>query len=260
MRNSFDNIEVALILQKFVGILSSFFEKRLVSVVLYGSIVFDDLAPGYGDLDFLAVVEEDLSEAEQRGLVELRNRLRRENPGVLAQMVEGAFLPRRMLDPAQEGNGFWWGTSGDRPWEMNRLGWLVLHVIKERGKIIYGEDIRSDIPAAPREGMVKEVREFTENVRKRPLKFDLHAVDPLLTAARLLLWLKEGRLSSKTEAADWGYISLRGEWRKHLPKARDLRLNPKAADQPEYTQWLTTLAEPIFEACEEVETELRTHL
>jgi hypothetical protein len=40
-------------------------ENRLVSVILYGSILFDDLAPGYGDLDFLAVLKGNLTEAEE---------------------------------------------------------------------------------------------------------------------------------------------------------------------------------------------------
>ena len=46
-------------LATFLGMLEDFFGDRLVSVVLYGSVVFDDLAPGYGDLDFLAVVDDD---------------------------------------------------------------------------------------------------------------------------------------------------------------------------------------------------------
>ena len=67
---------VAETLQLFVRMLRGFFGEQLVSVVLYGSIVFDDLAPGYGDLDFLAVVKDDLSEETCQGLMELRKTLR----------------------------------------------------------------------------------------------------------------------------------------------------------------------------------------
>ena len=51
-------------ISELVGLCRGFFGRRLISVVLYGSILFDDLAPGYGDLDFLAVVDGDLAGLE----------------------------------------------------------------------------------------------------------------------------------------------------------------------------------------------------
>ena len=223
-------------------------------MVLYGSIVFDDLAPGYGDLDFLAVVEDDLSDETCRRLVELRRPLRSGTYGLLAQMIEGAFLPRRMLNPANTGKAFWWGTSGDRPWESNQSGWLVLHVIRERGVVIWGEEIRGEIPAARREDLVKEVWGASKGISAQG--DSLHSVDGLLTAARLLLWLREGRLSSKSEAADWGHLHAKGSWRKLLPRAKQIRLNPALGDSPDGKAWLRMLAEPTREACEELAREL----
>ena len=81
--------------------------------------------------------------------------------------------------------------------------------------------------------------------------------DWLLTAARLLLWLREGRLSSKSEAADWGFTNARGQWRTLLPQAKRLRLDPSLAESPDTKRWLDTLAGPIRQACEELERELQ---
>ena len=81
-------------------------------------------------------------------------------------------------------------------------------------------------------------------------------MDWLLTAARSLLWLREGSLSSKSEAADWGYAHARGSWRNLLLRAKDIRLNPTAADTVEAKLWLEALTEPIQQACDEVEAEL----
>jgi len=50
-----------LALESFLRLVRDVLGSRLFSVVLYGSVAFDDLAPGYGDLDFLAVVNDDLS-------------------------------------------------------------------------------------------------------------------------------------------------------------------------------------------------------
>jgi len=56
LQHRFADPQSNLALELFLRMTRDLFEERLVSVVLYGSIVFDDLAPGYGDLDFLAVV------------------------------------------------------------------------------------------------------------------------------------------------------------------------------------------------------------
>jgi hypothetical protein len=247
---------VAETIDKFTQMLHRHLGKRLVSVALYGSVLFDDLAPGYGDLDFLAVVDADLSEEDQRRLVELRRPLRRPEAPNLDQMLEGALLPRPMLDPAVAGKALWWGTSGERPWERNQLGSLVLHVIRERGRIIWGEDIRGEIPPARREDLLADVRDFVLSAREHGRGGRLHSIEWLLTAARLLLWVREGRLSSKSEAADWGFANAQGDWRNFLPRAKQLRLCPTLIDSGDWPAWLATLDEPIAAATRELAEQL----
>ena len=236
--------------------LRDFFGQRLVSVLLYGSVVFDDLAPGYGDLDFLAIIGSDLTEQECRRLIELRKPLCDGTHGILAAMLEGAFLPRAMLDPSRPGKALWWGTNSERIWNRNELGWLALHAIRECGTVIWGEDIRHEIPVASQDALLDDVRMACQSIRQHGRGGSLHAVDWLLTAARLLLWLREGRLSSKSQAAEWGYLYARGEWRSLLPKARQIRLNPTITRSTDAQAWLKALTEPIQEACAEIEREL----
>lgn len=76
-------------------------------MILYGAVVSDDLAPGYGDLDFLAVVDDNLSDEICRQLVEIRKPLRGGDYGILSKMLEVAFLPRQMLHPINTGKAFW---------------------------------------------------------------------------------------------------------------------------------------------------------
>lgn len=246
-------VDVEAVLGSFVQLLKRCFAARLVSVALYGSIVFGDLAPGYGDLDFLAVVDSDLSELDRQRLVELRKPLRSGTASVLKQMIEGAFLPRRMLDPSIAGGAFWWGTSGERPWSTNNLGPLVLHVIRERGRVIYGQDIRNEIPAITRQQMLEDVRNACRSAQLRGRGGTLHSIGWLLEIARHLLWIREDRLSSKSEAADWGVVHARGSWRELLPRAKQLRLQPGLADLPQWKSWLGTLDAPIKQAAAELQ-------
>ena len=257
MAHHFADPQLNLTLELFLRMIADLLRERLISVVVHGSVVFDDLAPGYGDLDFLAVVDDDLSEEICQELGELRRPLRSGDYGLLATMIEGAFLPHRMMvDPAHTGRAFWWGTTGERIWQSNQLGWLVLYVIREYGIVIWGEDVRPEVAKANREQLLQEVGEACRIGEEHGTGGGLHSVDWLLTAARLLLLLKEGRFSSKSEAADWAYQHAEGNWRQWLPHAKQLRLNPALADSAGSRQWLAGLTAPIREANEELRREL----
>jgi hypothetical protein len=72
-------------------------------------------------------------------------------------MIEGAFLPVDMLDPDVHGRASWWGTSSQRPWQTSQLGPFVLHTIRERGLVIWGEDVTPRIPKVRTEEIVEEL-------------------------------------------------------------------------------------------------------
>jgi len=103
LAHKFDDPQVNLSHELFLREITGFLADQLVSMVLYGSILFDDLCPGYGDLDFLAVVKGDMSEDTLQELIDLRRQLRSGEYGVYCRMIEGPFLSRRMLDPSNTG-------------------------------------------------------------------------------------------------------------------------------------------------------------
>jgi predicted nucleotidyltransferase len=51
-----------LTLEVFLRVIDDKLGVNLISVILYGSVLYDDLSPGYGDLDFLEIISEDLSD------------------------------------------------------------------------------------------------------------------------------------------------------------------------------------------------------
>jgi len=258
LQHFFANPQVNLALELFLRVIRDVLQDELESVLLHGSIVFDDLAPGYGDLDFVAVLRGELSHDALTTLKRARQPLRSGDYGVLLQMVEGAFLPRHMLDPSARGRALWWGTSGEREWETNQLGYLVLRVLHDRGIVILGPDVRESIPSVADELLLAEIAEAAQRIRQVAQSGRLHSVDWLLTIARLLYWVRERRLSSKSEAALWAVHHAHGEWRLLLPRARYVRLNPETANYRDVGQWLATLEGPIREACQELECELKT--
>jgi hypothetical protein len=253
LTHKFADPDINAALEALLGIVHDHFQSRLLSVMLQGSIAFDDLCPGYSDFDFVAVINDEVTEADADYLIEIRKPFRAGEHGLYGQILEGPFLPYRMLiDPGANGFALCWGTRGDRRWEQNKLGWMALSVLRERGLVIWGQDLRHEIPVPTEKEMLFELGLGVDSALQHGAGGSLHSADWLLTAARELLWLKERRLSSKSEAADWGCQNARGEWRLLLPQAKLLRQQPQLADNANVQAWLANLTNPIQQAWREI--------
>ncbi len=256
LQHEFAEAELNRVLGSFVRQILACLGARCRSVILHGAVVFNDLAPGYGDLDFAVIVDDGLSAGDCRELISARAPFRDGAYGVYGAMLEGAFLPCDLLRPANTGTAVWWGTTGERLWDRNKLGWFCHRVIRDRGIVIHGDDVREQFEAPSPEELAQEIRENCRAMREHGRGGSLHSVDWLLTAARLLLWLDEGRLGSKTEAAEWGAENARGAWRALLPRAKAVRLRPDFAERAEIQSWLNDLDPVIAEAAQELENRL----
>ncbi len=246
------NLTLEVFLRELRGLLG----PRLLSVMLYGSLVCDDLAPGYGDVDFVVVVDRELGDEERVALAELRIPLRSGNYGHLATMLEGAFMPRDMLYPNAAGSGFWWGTTRERAMDHNHLGWLNSLDIRENGLIIFGADLRTEIPAPRQEDLLREIRYSCHMMRQGGNESGPHLVDGVLQSARFLAFVKERRLFSKSEAAKWAEKQATGRWRLFLSDCSQYRRDPVYRARPGIERWLDELRGPLKDACSEVELAL----
>jgi hypothetical protein len=253
LSQTFPDPDVNIALELLLRVLREQLSNALISVLVYGSILFDDLAPGYGDVDFLAVIDSHLDDSSRQQLIQARRPLRSGLYGVYCQMLEGAFLPSCMLDPSVSGAGLWWGTSGERPLDANELGAFVLHTIRTQAITVFGNDVRNRIPAIKRRDILEQLLKGCKETRRRARPGSLRCLDWLFTPARELLWLAEDRLSSKSEAADWGYRNAKGAWREHLPMARMVRMSPELASYRDVKEWLASLGPPIRAAQDELE-------
>ncbi len=253
LKHMFDKSEVNLALEVFLRESVDCLGGDLVSVIVYGSLVFDDLAPGYGDLDFLAVVKDDIAESMFGRLSDLRKPLRSGHFGLIPTMIEGEFVPRRSLVEPEIGQSYYWGTSSDKPRIGSSVVGLVAEVVHQLGVVIYGEDVRQEVARPTREQLIADLGHHAPGFRDYAKVGGLHAVDGLLTVARMLIFLREGRLSSKSEAAEWAYANAQGAWKEHLPRARQVRLNPWMASLAETKRWLNDLDVPTNQACDELE-------
>lgn len=84
----------------------------------------------------------------------------------------------------------------------------------------------------------------------------LHSIDWLLLTAKFICWLREGRILSKSQAADWGIANIDSSWAMHLKRAKELRKEPSRQNLNEYCEWLMGLDVVIQEACKYLELQL----
>lgn len=163
---SFEDEILEQSLSIFVKDMRAILNRKLRSIYLYGSAIHNDLSPGYGDLDFLVVIGEDLSQNEIEFLNKQRSNYRssllrrsvdRQIPNLYIDMLEGAFLTINMLS-GEKGSGLWWGTKRESDWTENQLDLFTMHTIKEQSILLYGESHLDNIPSYSKEEFISFLR------------------------------------------------------------------------------------------------------
>lgn len=129
----------------FVRDLEDRLSDKLKSIYIYGSALHNDLCPGYGDLDFLVILNDNLSCVEIDKLKNLRILYKTISKDIYTSMLEGAFLPLQLIQ-GEEGQALWWGTKGENVWSNNQLDLFTMYTIKNHGMLLYGESQNHIMP------------------------------------------------------------------------------------------------------------------
>lgn len=250
--NHFRDRQISYTLSEFIQDLQHILQENIVSVYIYGSVLYDDLCTGYGDLDFLAVVKQNLTNQEIEKLIKQRICYKNGYTSPYFGMLEGAFLPQALLC-RENGTGLWWGTKSEKLWKENQLDPFTMYTLRKQGLLIYGEPQHHLFPDLSREELVSFLHDFRICMRTYGKGGSLHSIDWLLLTAKFMCWYEEGDIISKSQAADWGLKHIKGPWKEQLPLAKELRKDPEKIKQAEYTSWINSLGPVILEASIEFE-------
>ncbi|MHB0879704.1 aminoglycoside adenylyltransferase domain-containing protein [Paenibacillus sp. SEL1] len=255
MKKHFKDEKLQETLRIFIQDIRAIFGDKLTSVYIYGSSLHNDLSPGYGDLDFLVLLSENITMEEITRLNEQRAIYRNVLVDLYTDMLEGAFLPYKLIF-GEQGRALWWGTRGERMWEKNQLDTFTMYSIKKQGLLIYGDLQEHIFPEITKEEIKGFLIEFSLCMKEHGKGGSLHSIDWLLLAAKFIGWLREEIIFSKSQAADWGLRHITSDWKEHLLKCKELRKEPMEADSQEYTEWLNKLDSVIIEASKDLDREI----
>lgn len=186
--------------------------ERLVGLYLFGSLVSGDYDPGVSDVDLLAVVESDITEAEFARLDALHQQVIAATPQ-WDNHIEIAYLSRRALTTFRTERSQIGIISPGEPFHFKDAGadWLLnWWNVREQGVTLWGPQPETLIAPISHAEFLRAVRiqasdwrEWVFNMRERnPQSY------AILTLCRALYAHEHGTQASKRQAAAWAMARL----------------------------------------------------
>ena len=178
---------------------------NLPSIYLYGSVTADDYHHGWSDIDLLVLTADPITPTQADHLLHLRQTLCSRDPDTPHyRLFEGGMLDLGSFLEDEETNVVYWGTTGERIKTTHDFSALDRASLLQTGQLLLGRDVRRHID-------MPDFQEILTATEKQLTSIEAHgaggrsiyAYGWLLDAARCMYTLVNGRLTTKTEAAQW---------------------------------------------------------
>lgn len=204
---------------KVLDLLSSGLQKLLgqdlVGLYLTGSLTYGDFNHGSSDIDFLAVLNNELNSEQLEKIRNLHSDIAEQVPH-WAKSLEGSYITKKMLSSADD-------PQVERPYVNGGKvsycaygnEWVInLYALQECGEVIYGEPLERLLPIAT----IGQVREASKkdllndwvpkiddtDAFNHPLYDSEHLKNyAVLTMCRILHRAKNDNMASKKVASKW---------------------------------------------------------
>jgi predicted nucleotidyltransferase len=209
-------------------------KEDMIGFYIHGSLAMGGFNPNKSDIDLLVVTKRPLTVERKRRLVQLfLNYSTRPYP------IEVSFLNENQLQNWEHPSSFDFHYSEDwRERYNNELTKRVfiqekikdndlaahITVTYHRGICVEGKPIKEVFPLVPRSHYISSImsdfQDCLKNVEKNPIYCTLNFL-------RVYWYLKEGVISSKKEAGEWGLLHLPQEYHSTIGKVLDGYTNEK---------------------------------
>ncbi|ADL52703.1 hypothetical protein [Clostridium cellulovorans] len=188
-------------LETFSKDINNIFNKNLKSLYVYGSAIYDDLHVGYSDLDFFAVVSNQINEDDFYSLKDYRHRIKKSSSPYFS-MLEGEFISFINLKNTFKGNTICWGGSGEKLDDKYQLSGFSLKGLIDNGFLVFGEDIRKQFSYPNDEIFLSQIDNLIKTIRKYAVEpsEDIHSIDWLFLICQSIYWIETKNITCKTKA------------------------------------------------------------
>lgn len=188
--------------------------ERLVGVYLHGSLAMGCFNPASSDIDLLVVARDKLSSADKQHCRQLMHRLSAICP---AKAVEMSIVALASLENFQHPSPYEFHFPTDRPDDAIQLydPDLAAHftVTRSRGLCLVGEAIAAIFPGIPPASYLASLAADADwsygHIMQGPDEGECSVpVYGVLNYCRILAYLEQGAVMSKSEGAQWGLSHL----------------------------------------------------
>ena len=175
------------------------------SIYLYGSVTAEDFRPDWSDIDLLVLTQEPITETQADLLLTLRQQLAQRDPDTpYYRAFEGGMLDLGSFLTNESTRVVYWGTTGERIKERHDFSAFDRASLLQNGQLLLGKDVRRHFEMPEYPEIATAVISHAVSIRQHGKGArSLYAYGWLLDIARCMYTLVNGRLTTKTTAAQW---------------------------------------------------------
>ena len=185
--------------------INNILESVQPSIYLYGSVTAEDFRPGWSDIDLLVLTQEPITETQADLLLTLRQQLAQRDPDTpYYRAFEGGMLDLGSFLTNESTRVVYWGTTGERIKERHDFSAFDRASLLQNGQLLLGKDVRRHFEMPEYPEIATAVISHAVSIRQHGKGArSLYAYGWLLDIARCMYTLVNGRLTTKTTAAQW---------------------------------------------------------
>lgn len=217
--------------QYIVGLKEIFLDGKIVGVYVYGSIALGAFHIETSDVDFVAVLNDSVSEAEKQQIVELHKKM---SESTLGKRMDGMYIPLADLGKYNhEINEYVYCADGKANighWDINAVTWWTL---KNQGITVIGKEVE-DLPLQIKwddvvNTMQYNVEQYWSEKAKQPYLFFIEewVESAVVTMGRILYTLDHKTIVSKDSGLQYLLERSAKEWELLLKEVERMRYDPK---------------------------------
>lgn len=217
--------------QYIVGLKEIFLDGKIVGVYVYGSIALGAFHIETSDVDFVAVLNDSVNEAEKQQIVELHKKM---SESTLGKRMDGMYIPLADLGKYNhEINEYVYCADGKANighWDINAVTWWTL---KNQGITVIGKEVE-DLPLQIKwddvvNTMQYNVEQYWSEKAKQPYLFFIEewVESAVVTMGRILYTLDHKTIVSKDRGLQYLLERSAKEWEPLLKEVERMRYDPK---------------------------------
>lgn len=231
------------------------------SIYLYGSVTTDDFRPGWSDIDLLVLTGSPIRPEQADTLVNLRQTLMAYDPATPQyRLFEGSMLDLRSLLGDEATTVVYWGTTGQQIKDHHTLSAFDRASLIHNSQLLWGRDVRRHMESPTFPEIHSAICQYLQAILTHGKGArSIHAFGWLLDISRCMFTLVNGKLTTKSFAAQWALDEQLCSCPEELSMALMVRRQPELIHDTAVLDYAEGLTNAIQSYAQMLQQAVRIH-